>query len=583
MLVQTPDRVDPITFEVIRNALLEATEEMTIALRRSAYSTNIKTRADFSCAFFDRELRLVVQSFGQPTHLGSLVELVPKAIIDYGVENLGPGDTLLVNDPYGGGGHLNDMTLISPVYYNDEPFGYVANVAHHVDVGGGAPASVGAFREIYQEGVIIPPVKLVHAGEMRSDIFRLVLSQIRSKRETGGDFRAQVAANTTGMRRLSAIMDRMGAETFTFYLDELISYAERRTRVEVAKLPHGVFTADGYVDNDGFTEEPVHLVAKLVIDDDGVFFDLTGADPQRRAPVNSTYAQTFSACAYVLKSLIDPDIPVNAGFYRLVRIDAPLGTVVNCTPPAPVVGGWETQVRLTDVLLKALSPAIPDRIPAGTKAMMCQMGFGGTSPRTDELYAYYETMAGGYGGRVASDGPDAVQCHGQNTENAPIEETEINYPVHIDRYELVDDSDGAGKYRGGLGLRRDYLFDHEVSFTILADRDRWGPWGLFGGDDGEIARYTLNPDDEATKLGSKVTVQLKPGDVVRVESCGGGGYGPSAERDPQRVLRDVHEGKVSLERAREVYRVAIDPETWTVDEAETEKLRSVSESRIVTD
>ena len=353
--MQTPDRVDPITFEVIRNALLEATEEMTIALRRSAYSTNIKTRADFSCAFFDRELRLVVQSFGQPTHLGSLVELVPKAIIDYGVENLGPGDTLLVNDPYGGGGHLNDITLISLVYYNDEPFGYVANVAHHVDVGGGAPASVGAFREVYQEGVIIPPVKLVHAGEMRSDIFRLVLSQIRSKRETGGDFRAQVAANTTGMRRLSAIMDRMGAETFTFYLDELIAYAERRTRAEVAKLPHGVFTADGYVDNDGFTEEPVHLVAKMVIDDDGVFFDLTGADPQRRAPVNSTYAQTFSGCAYVLKCLIDPDIPTNAGFYGFVRMLAPEGTVVNSTPPAPVVGGWETQTRLIDVMFKALS------------------------------------------------------------------------------------------------------------------------------------------------------------------------------------------------------------------------------------
>ena len=404
--------------------------------------------------------------------------------------------------------------------------------------------------------------------------FRLVLAQIRSKHETAGDFRAQVASNNTGVRRLTSLLDRMGAETVAFYIDQLLAYTERRTHAEIAKLPQGVFTADGYIDNDGYTDEPVHLVGKLVINDDGVLFDLNGSEPQRRAPVNSTYAQTFSACAYVLKSLIDPDIPVNAGFYRLVRIDAPLGTVVNCTPPAPVVGGWETQVRLTDVLLKALAYAIPERIPAGTKAMMCQMGFGGASPRTGELYAYYETMAGGYGGRVASDGPDAVQCHGQNTENAPIEETEINYPVHIARYELVDDSDGAGKYRGGLGLRRDYLFDHEVSFTILADRDRWGPWGLFGGDDGEIARYVLNPDNEATKLGSKVTVQLKPGDVICVQSCGGGGYGPSVERDPQLVLQDVHEGKVSLERAREVYRVAIDPDTWTVDETETEKLRS---------
>ena len=565
---------DPIKFEVIRNALIEATEEMTIALRRSAYSTNIKTRADFSCAFFDRELQPVAQSFTQPVHLGSLSQSVPRVIREYGPENLGPGDAILSNDPYLGGVHLNDITLISPVYYNDQLFGYVANLAHHVDVGGGAPASIGAFREVFQEGVIISAVKMVEGGEINPDVFRLVLAQIRSKHETAGDFRAQVASNNTGVRRLTALLDRMGAETVTFYIDQLLAYTERRARTEIAKLPQGVFTADGYVDNDGYTDEPVHLVGKLVINDDGVLFDLNGSETQRRAPVNSTYAQTFSACAYVLKSLIDPDIPVNAGFYRLVQIDAPQGTVVNCTPPFPVVGGWETQIRLNDILLKALAPAIPDRIPAGTKAMMCQMGFGGTSPRTGELYAYYETMAGGYGGRVASDGPDAVQCHGQNTENAPIEETEINYPVHIARYELVDDSDGAGKYRGGLGLQRDYLFDHEVSFTILADRDRWGPWGLFGGDAGEIARYTLNPDNEAIKLGSKVTVQLKPGDVMRVQSCGGGGYGPASDRDPHLVLRDVHEGKVSLQRAREIYRVAIDPDTWTIDEAETERLRS---------
>ena len=564
---------DPIKFEVIRNALIEATEEMTIALRRSAYSTNIKTRADFSCAFFDRELQPVAQSFTQPVHLGSLSQSVPRVIREYGPENLGPGDAILSNDPYLGGVHLNDITLISPVYYNDELFGYVANLAHHVDVGGGAPASIGAFREVFQEGVIISAVKMVEGGEINPDVFRLVLAQIRSKHETAGDFRAQVASNNTGVRRLTALLDRMGAETIDFYIDQLLAYTERRTRAEIAKLPQGIFTADGYVDNDGYTDEPVHLVGKLVINDDGVLFDLNGSEPQRRAPVNSTYAQTFSACAYVLKSLIDPDIPVNAGFYRLVQIDAPLGTVVNCTPPFPVVGGWETQIRLTDVLLKALAPTIPDRIPAGTKAMMCQMGFGGTSPRTGELYAYYETMAGGYGGRVASDGPDAVQCHGQNTENAPIEETEINYPFSIARYELVDDSDGAGKYRGGLGLRRDYLFDHEVSFTILADRDKWGPWGFFGGDAGEIARYTLNPDAEAIKLGSKVTVQLMPGDIMRVESCGGGGYGPSVERDPQLVLQDVHEGKVSVERAREVYRVAVNLDTWTVDEAETKRLR----------
>ena len=566
-------KLHPIRFEVIRNALVEATEEMTIALRRSAYSTNIKTRADFSCAFFDHKLQPVAQAFTQPVHLGSLSQLVPRVIREYGPDNLAPGDAILSNDPYLGGVHLNDITLISPVYYNDTLFGYVANLAHHVDVGGGAPASIGAFREVYQEGVIIPAVKLVQDGEIVDDIFRLVLAQIRSKRETAGDFRAQLAANNTGVRRLTMLLDRMGAETVSFYIDELLAYTQRRTKAEIAKLPQGVFAADGYVDNDGFTDKPVHLVAKMIIDDDGVVFDLDGSEPQRRAPVNSTYAQTFSACAYVLKSLIDPDVPVNAGFYNMVQVKAPAGTVVNCTHPAPVVGGWETQVRLSDVLFKGLASALPERVPAGTKAMMCQVGFGGTDSRTGELYAFYETLAGGYGGRATSDGPDAVQCHGQNTENAPIEETEINYPVRILRYELVEDSEGAGRHRGGLGLRRDYFFDHDVSFTILADRDRWGPWGLFDGHSGAVATYVLNPDDEAVKLGSKMTVELKPEDVVSCRTCGGGGYGPPETREPQLVLRDVRNGMVSLERARTVYHVAVDPDTWTVDEETTKLLR----------
>jgi len=573
--------LDPILFEVIRNALVEATDEMAVTLRRSAYSTNIKTRADFSCAFFDRDLQAVAQAFTQPVHLGSMSESVPRAVRDYGPENLGPGDALLTNLPYPCGAHLNDITLIAPVYHGDRLFGYVANLAHHVDVGGGAPASIGTFREVYQEGVIIPPVKLVRGGEIVSDVFRLVLAQIRSKHETAGDFRAQVAANATGARRLGALLDRQGRETVDTYMQELLAYTERRTRAAVSRLPLGVFTAEGSVDNDGFTDQPVRLAVRLVIDGTGVLFDLTGSDPQRRAPVNSTYAQTFSACAYVLKCLIDPDIPVNAGFYRLVRLVAPAGTVVHCTAPAPVVGGWETQTRLTDIILKALAPALPERVPAGTKAMMCHAGFGGIDPRSGDYYCFLETLAGGYGGRAGRDGPDAVQTHGQNTENAPIEETEGSYPVRIARYELVEDSGGAGQYAGGLGLRRDYLFpDHAVTFTVLADRDRQGPWGLFGGQPGQRAEYVLNPDGEARRLGSKITIELQPGDVVSYRTCGGGGYGRPEERDPQRVLRDVREGKVSLQRAREVYGVAIRSDTWTVDDEETARLRALLKIRV---
>jgi N-methylhydantoinase B len=572
---------DPIKFEVIRNALVQATEEMAIALRRSAFSTNIKTRNDYSCAFFNDKLQTVAQALGQPNHLSAFEHLVPDAIRRHGAERLGPGDTLVTNEPYPGGAHLNDITVVSPVYCDGEVLGYVANLAHHVDVGGGAPASVGAFREVFQEGVIIPPVKLAENGQIVKDVFDLILAQIRSKRETAGDFRAQLAANNSGIRALTALVGRYGIDTVRSYMDEVIAYAERRTRAAVAALPQGVFTSDGTVDTDGFSDAPVHLVAAVTIDKDGIQFDFTGSDPQRRAPVNSTYGQTFSACAYVLKSLVGPDVPVNAGFYRFVRVVAPVGTVTNCTPPAPVVGGWETSARLTDIIYKALAPVLPKRVPAGTKAMICHVGFGGLDPQSGEYYCFLETIGGGYGGRYHSDGPDAVQTHGQNTENAPIEETELNYPVRIIRYALVNDSEGPGRFRGGLGLRRDYLFpDHEVTFTILADRDREGPWGLFGGHAGRRAEYILNPDGEARRLNSKTTLELRQGDVVSYRTCGGGGYGPPEERDSERVLQDVRDCKVSVTRAREIYRVAIDTATWTVDTGETARLRrDVADSR----
>ena len=563
--------VDPITFEVLRNALVAATDEMVLALKRSAYSTNIKTRSDFSCAFFDAELRPVAQGFTQPVHLGSMVEQVPKAVRTYGPERLGPGDVIVTNDPHPSGVHLNDVSLISPVHDGDLLIGYVANLAHHVDVGGGAPASIGAFREVFQEGVIIPPIRLVEGGRIVQDVFRLILAQIRSKHETGGDFRAQIAANATGVRRVQALVARHGRETVLAAMDELLEYTERRTRSELAKLPHGVWSAEGSVDNDGYTDEPVRLRVRIEIGPEGVIFSTAGSDLQRRAPVNSTWAMTFSACAYAFKCLIDPDLPVNDGFYRLVHLDAPPGTVTNASWPAPVVGGWETQTRLVDVMFKALLPAFPERLPAGTKAMMCQAGFGSLDVEAGTYTCFYDTFAGGYGGRFSSDGPDAVQAHGQNTENAPVEETELNYPVRIDRLSLVEDSDGPGRFRGGLGLRKDYRFDLHTTFTVLADRDRSGPWGVLGGSDGRVAEYRHIRDGVETRLGSKCTIELVPGDVISVRTCGGGGYGPPAEREPERVLRDVREGKVSAERAREHYRVAIDGAC--IDETATAELR----------
>lgn len=570
---------DPIRFEVVRNALAFETNMMGVTLRRSAFSTNIKTRGDFSCAFFDNDFRSVAQSFDQPGHLTSLSKLVPWAVKEYGVGNLEPGDALMVNDPFNGGGHLNDITLISPVHLTNELVGYVANLAHHVDVGGGAPASIGAFRVIYQEGVQIPPVKLVSRGTIDRNVFNLFRAQIRAKREVPGDLRAQLAANHTGASRIAALYERVGKAEILANINELISYSERRTKAGISDLPNGRCHAVGYMDDDGYSDGPVRIEVGIEIDGGSISFDLTGSDPQRDAPANSTYAQTFAACAYAVACLIDHDIPVNHGFYQAIHVHAPAGTVMNATHPAPVVAGWELAARLGDVLFKALSELVPKKVPAGTKGMICHAGFGGMDPRRGEYYCDLETVSGGYGGRYGKDGPDAVQMHMQNTENAPIEETEYAYPVRINRYELVPDSEGAGRWRGGMGVRRDYCFpDQEATFTVLADRVSQRPWGLFGGDEGAPAAYTLYRDEIPKTLPSKVTVTAIPGDVISYRTCGGGGYGNPLERDPQAVVEDVREDLIDITRARDIYGVvvedgAIDRKEWTWARDATQALR----------
>jgi len=569
--------IDPIQFEVVRSALTQVAEEMAAALRRSAYSTNVKTRQDFSCAFFDRDCRPISQAFSQPVHLGSFVELIPNSVKEYGAENLGPGDMLVVNNPFGGGSHLNDVTVFGPVHHKGELVGYVASLAHHVDVGGGAPASIGPFQEIYQEGIIIPPVKLVQNGVINEGIFRLILAQIRSKRVTTGDFRAQIAANTVGARRLVDLVEKYGVSDFDHYVDAVIDYTDRRTRAEIANIPDGVYGMESFLDFDGFTDKVVNLKVEITVKGETVYFDFDGCDPQRRAPVNSTKAMTFSACAYTLRALMAADMPVNHGFYKHIKMNAKPGTVVHALHPAPVVGGWETQVRVNDMLFRAFAPGMPEKIASSTKAMMAQMGFGIIDRENGEYHCNYEALAGGYGARATSDGPDAVQQHGQNTENAPVEEVESHFPIRISQLSLIEDSEGPGKFRGGLGMRRDYHFpDDPATFTVLSDRDIAGPKGIFGGMDGRKAFYILNPDEEseqATELSSKCVVELKPGDTVSFQTPGGGGYGSPYERDPNAVLRDVVGGKVNLQRAHNLYGVVIDPESTSVDETATANVR----------
>lgn len=575
-----PRSVDPILFEVIRNALVEVAEEMSVSLQRTAFSTNVKTRLDYSAAFVDADGRMVAQAFCQPAHLITIGRLVPRAIAEYGAENLAPGDMLVVNDPHRQASHLNDIFLIAPVCHGGERMGYLSNICHHVDVGGGAPASIGAFRETYQEGIILPVVKLVAEGVIDAGLWKMILANVRAKKEVAGDLRAQISANNLGLRRLAVVLDRYGPDTVRFYMRHILDYTGKRARAELAKLPQGSFEAEGRLDDDGMSDRPVRLKARVTLDGRRAVFDFSGTDLQRWAPMNCNMTQTFTACVFVLKCLIDPDVPLNEGFYQVLEVVAPEGSVVNARHPGAIVGGWEVSTRLCEVLFKALSEAMPDKVPAGTKGMICHVGFGGEDPRTGDYYTFLETMAGGFGGRIRSDGPDAVQTNVQNTQNAPVEETELNYPVRILRYSLIPDSEGAGRFRGGLGLCREYAFpDHEPIFTTLADRARFPPWGLFGGGDGRPARYLRITGGEAVPIASKGTAPVESGALIRVETCGGGGYGPAWERDPERVLDDVREEKVSVERAREVYGVVVDAAGASVDAARTAERRRVLRAR----
>lgn len=562
--------------EVIRNALLTVAEEMGVSLQRSAYSSNIKTRLDFACALFDSKCRNIVQALHIPSLLGAMVNLVPQVVESFGSDNFKPGDGIIVNDPHMGGTHLPDVTLVSPLFFGSKLFGYVANMAHHQDVGGMTPGSVpGNSTEIHQEGLIIPPTKLLEDGRIRKDILDLILSNVRSPRDRRGDYRAQVACNLLGIKRFTELVERYGSTTLERYMVEIMNYAERRMRAAIRMMPSGSYYAEDFLDSDGVTDKAVKIAATVTIEGDELTVDLSEADKQGPGPVNATFGPTLSAVSYVFKCLGDPDIPVNDGMYRPLHIVAPEGSVVNAKHPAAVAGCWEVGQRVCDVIVKSLSKVLPEKVCAAGKGIICNISFGGISPRSGKVYTFYETIGGGYGARPTKDGIDGIQYHLTNTQNAPVEEIELSFPVLIKRYELIPDSEGAGRYRGGLGMRRDYYFFSKSStFSIQSDRAKFAPWGLFGGLDAIPSRYVVNPDsNEPMYLSSKSTIRLKQGDIVSVQTPGGGGYGSPLNREPEMVLKDVLDGKVSPQRAEKIYGVALDLTAKTVDHKATKMLR----------
>jgi N-methylhydantoinase B len=555
--------------EIFRHSLESVVEEMGATLQRTAYSTNIKIRRDHTCALFDSDLRHVAQHDLAPQHIGSLVSVVPRNVRRLREEGkeLEPGDGILINDPYRGAVHLPDVMLISPVFHGGEIVGYAANSAHHVDIGGGTPGGIpNDSTELYGEGMIIPGVHAVEDWAYRDSVLSFLLRNVREHEMRRGDYQAQLAANHIGEERYADLCDRHGLSRVEESLDELLDYTERRVRAAIEELPDGTYTAADEMDGDGIVDEPVALELAIVIDGDELTIDYTGTAKQNRGPLNCTPAMAFAGAMSVVMAFVGEDLPKNDGFYRPIETVTPEGTMVNPTDNAPVAAGWEIAMRAGDLVAKALADAVPEETIAATKGVVMNIAFGGRDPRDDGRYVYYETVAGGYGARAERDGMDAVQTHFQNTPNSPIEELESEVPVYIRRYELIGDSEGAGRQRGGLGVRRDYEFyGEEATFSLLTDRTKSEPWGLFGGESASPSRFLLDPDGEATELSSKSTTELDPGDVVSVRTPGGGGYGPPTERDPETVLADVRDGKVSTGKAREAYGLDVGPEAGTAE------------------
>ncbi|MGB3633514.1 MAG: hydantoinase B/oxoprolinase family protein [Rubrobacteraceae bacterium] len=507
-------KLDPVTLSVLASALSGAAEEMGAVLIRGAYSSNIKERRDCSTALFDAEGKMVAQAEHIPVHLGAM----PEAVAAVMGRNPEPGDVFALNDPYSGGTHLPDITLVSPVAHEDEIIGYAVTRAHHSDVGGMSPGSMPSdSREIYQEGIIIPPVRLVHEGEYVDEILDLILANVRTPDLRRGDLRAQIAGNNLAQTRVSELIERRGKDTVLTAFEEVIAYTERRTREAIRDLPDGEYTAESEIEGDGATDDDIPIKVSVKIEDDEITIDFTGTSDAVAGNVNCPLAVTRSSCYFALRVLLPGDVPANAGTYAPLTIKAPEGSLVNAESPSAVVAGnVETSQRVSDTILLAFSGAAD--LIAGGQGTMNNLIIGGKD------WTYYETIGGGQGASKAADGPSGVHVGMSNTLNTPIEALELEYPMRVERYELRRDSGGSGEHLGGDGVVRSVKVLEPASLSMLTDRRRHGPQGLEGGESGAFGKNLLNDEE----LPPKVSRELSEGDVVTVETPGGGGYGKAA-------------------------------------------------------
>jgi N-methylhydantoinase B len=583
------NQVDAVTIEIVGNLLLSIAEETGVIIIKSAYSTNIKERRDISTAIIDPDGNLVAQAEHMPVHLGSLLGVVKEIYKKFPKETINPGEMFIVNDPYSGGGnHLPDIVVAAPAFRGVKMIGWVANVAHHSDIGGKVAGSTsGDAVSIFQEGIKIPIVKVCKNDEIDQNILDILLANTRVPHERYGDLTAQVAANKIGIRRLQESYDKYG-DRLIDCMKELQNYAERRLRSVIAEMPDGEYSFTDYMDNGGSAyPEPLLITVKITIKGDFMNFDFTGTANQIEAPINVPFSSLLATVFYSLKALIGPDIPSNAGIYNAFGVNVPKGALINPTNPAPVGLMMDTCQRLPDVIFGALAPVVPERIVAGCNgACTTAIFIGNDSSNKDNYYIYHDVVAGGSGASHHADGLSGVQVHMTNSSNMPIEALEIEFPIiTIKKYKLRSDSGGAGEFRGGLGIEREFeIMADNIRFNGYGDRQKFQPWGLEGGGDGAAgAFFHHSVDGKVTQLSNKCTnYPLRKGDTITVMSPGSGGYGDPLRRPVAKVLEDVVEGKVSIEKARELYRVAIVAaagQEYRIDEAQTRQLRRVNPAK----
>ena len=562
--------IDPVTLTLVSNSFVNICREMGITMMRTAFSPIFNEGLDFSCVMFDRDANVIGQGEFCPAQIAAAIFAGRWTVEELGVDAFEPGDVVLHNDPYRGGTHMPEHLLLRPVFYEGELFGFLANIGHLAEIGGKA---VGGFAadatEIFQEGLRIPPVKIVKRDEHDMELWRLIMTNHRTPRNTWGDINAQIGSLRVAERSTIALLDRYGRELVEQAARELIDYSERWMRSEIAAIPDGSYSFTGQQEDDGITDEPVTYHVEVTVDGEQLVVDWTGTDPQTRGPINATYGVIAGAVYNAIFHLTNANIPKNAGAYRPIRIIAPPGSAVNVVYPRPcVAGNTESHPKLADMVIAALAPALPDRVAAAEGGTACNFLFGGIHPKTGEYYANYHLEGGGWGATSYGDGNDAIIVKNGNCRNTPVEIFETRYPLRTLEYSLIPDSGGAGTMRGGLGTRRIVRVTEGAEITANAVLDRtkpgFGAWGLEGGGLGGpgAIRVKRRGDTEfrtfsevfGTASPSKFTnVTLEPGDEVLIDSPGGGGYGDPGERDRDLVERDVHQGFVSAERARELY------------------------------